>query len=151
MKEYMKDSNWIWNPCWSAEDKDTPRIMLFRRRVELTKEPYAGKLRISADTRYKLYINGKLVEVGPSRGDHQVWFYDTIDLRPWLERGVNIIGVSVLRYPEDPAAGNHGMFRTSVPGLFVRGGDRGHGGEQDRCVRGRFLEVHDRQKCLFLP
>ena len=39
MKEYMKDSNWIWNPCWSAEDKDTPRIMLFRRKVELKEEP----------------------------------------------------------------------------------------------------------------
>lgn len=27
----------------------------------------------------------------------------------------------MLRYPEDPAAGNHGMFRTSVPGLYVTG------------------------------
>lgn len=121
MKEYLKDSNWIWNPCWSAEDKDKPRMMLFRKRVELVEEPYAGKIRISADTRYKLYINEKLVEVGPNRGDKQIWFYDTIDIVPYLEAGINIIGVSVLRYPEDPVAGNHGMFRTSVPGLFVQG------------------------------
>ena len=121
MKEYMKDSNWIWNPYWSAEDKDTPRIVLFRKKVELEEKPFSGKIRISADTRYKLYINGKLAEVGPGRGDHQIWFYDTIDLLPYLEKGVNIIGVSVLRYPEDPAAGNHGIFRTPVPGLFVRG------------------------------
>ena len=121
MKEYMKDSNWIWNPGWSAEDKDTPRIVLFRKRVELAEEPWAGRIRISADTKYKLYINGRLAEVGPSRGDHQIWFYDTVDLLPWLKKGVNIIGVSVLRYPEDPAAGNHGMFRTPLPGLFVQG------------------------------
>lgn len=117
----MRDSNWIWIPCWSAQDKDAPRIVLFRKRIELETEPFAGRIRISADTRYKLYINEKLVEAGPSRGDRQVWFYDTIDILPYLEKGVNIIGVSVLRYPEDPTAGNHGMFRTSLPGLYVTG------------------------------
>lgn len=121
MPEYMKDSNWIWNPDWSAEDKDCPRIMLFRKKIELKDEPYEGRIKISADTRYKLYLNGRLVEVGPSRGDHQVWFYDTVDILPYLKKGVNIIGVSVLRYPEDPVSGNHGMFRTSVPGLYATG------------------------------
>lgn len=121
MPEYMKNSNWIWSPGWSAEDKDCPRIMLFRKVLTLLEEPYEGRLKISADTRYKLYVNERLVEVGPSRGDHQVWFYDTIDILPYLKKGKNVIGVSVLRYPEDPAAGNHGMFRTPVPGLFVTG------------------------------
>lgn len=121
MAEYLKDSNWIWSPDWSAEDKDCPRIMLFRKTVCLAEEPYEGRMKISADTRYKLYMNGQLVEVGPSRGDHQVWFYDTIDILPYLKKGKNILGVSVLRYPEDPISGNHGMFRTSVPGLYVTG------------------------------
>lgn len=121
MPEYMKDSNWIWSPDWSAEDKDCPRVMLFRKTIELDEKPYEGRLKISADTRYKLYVNARLVEVGPSRGDHQVWFYDTVDILPYLKKGKNIIGVSVLRYPEDPVAGNHGMFRTSVPGLYVTG------------------------------
>lgn len=121
MVEYMKDSNWIWSQDWSAEDKDCPRIMLFRKEIGLKDEPFRGRINISADTRYKLYVNTRLVEVGPSRGDHQVWFYDTVDILPYLKKGVNIIGVSVLRYPEDPAAGNHGMFRTSVPGLYVTG------------------------------
>lgn len=121
MKEYMKDSNWIWNPYWGAQDKDAPRIVLFRKKINLETKPYKGQIRISADTRYKLYINEKLVEVGPSRGDRQIWFYDTIDMLPYLKKGINIIGVSVLRYPEDPTAGNHGMFRTSLPGLYVTG------------------------------
>lgn len=86
MPEYLKDSNWIWNSDWSAEDKDRPRVMLFRKEVSLKEEPYEGKIRISADTRYKLYVNTRLVEVGPSRGDHQVWFYDTIDLLPYLKK-----------------------------------------------------------------
>ena len=121
MPEYLKNSNWIWSPDWSAEDKDHPRIMLFRKRLEIKEEPYMGSIHISADTRYKLYVNDRLVEVGPSRGDQQVWFYDTIDILPYLKKGLNIVGVSVLRYPEDPTAGNHGMFRTPVPGLYVTG------------------------------
>lgn len=121
MPEYMKASHWIWSPDWNAEDKDCPRVMLFRKKIELKEEAFEGHLNISADTRYKLYVNERLVEVGPSRGDHQVWFYDTIDMLPYLKKGENIIGVSVLRYPEDPVAGNHGMFRTSVPGLYVTG------------------------------
>lgn len=95
--------------------------MLFRKKIVTEEEPYDGRIRISADTRYKLYVNARLVEVGPSRGDHQVWFYDTVDILPYLKKGMNIIGVSVLRYPEDPASGNHGMFRTPVPGLYVTG------------------------------
>lgn len=121
MAEYMKDSNWIWSPSWNAQDKDCPRIMLFRKVIIVKGSPCAGEIRISADTRYKLYINDRLVEVGPGRGDHQVWFYDSPDILPYLKSGKNVIGVSVLRYPEDPVAGNHGMFRTSVPGLYMTG------------------------------
>lgn len=130
MPEYMKDSNWIWSPVWSAEDKDCPRVMLFRKKIALTEEPLEGQLKISADTRYKLYINGRLAEVGPSRGDQQIWFYDRIDLVPYLKKGVNVIGVSVLRYPEDPVAGNHGMFRTSVAGLYMTGTIRDLSGKE---------------------
>lgn len=128
--EYMKASNWIWNPDWSAEDKDRPRVMLFRKELRLEDEPYEGRVKISADTRYKLYVNARLVEVGPSRGDHQVWFYDTVDIGAFLIKGANVIGVSVLWYPEDPAAGNHGMFRTPLPGLYVTGKIRDMAGNE---------------------
>lgn len=128
MEEYKKDSHWIWSPLWNAQDKDCPRIMLFRKEVRLDEVPVEGWIKISADTRYKLYVNGRLAETGPSRGDRQVWFYDTVDITPYLKRGKNSIGVSVLRYPEDPEKGNHGMFRTCVPGLYVSGTIRDMGG-----------------------
>ncbi len=96
-------------------------MVLFRREIFLEDAPCAGVICISADTRYKLYVNDRLVEVGPSRGDNQVWFYDTVELLPFLKQGENILGVAVLRYPEEPTAGNHGMFRTPTPGLYVTG------------------------------
>lgn len=115
------NSNWVWSPSWNVEDNGSPQIMLFRKIVEIKGKPYKGTIQISADTRYKLYINDELVEVGPSKGDHHIWFYDTISLLPWMKQGVNVLAVMVLRYPEDPEKGNHGMFRTPMPGLYVSG------------------------------
>ncbi len=47
MKEYMKDSDWIWNSCWGAEDKDAPRIVLFRKKIDLEAAPYRGETQTS--------------------------------------------------------------------------------------------------------
>lgn len=69
MMEWLKNSNWIWSPDWDAKDKQHPRIMLFRKKIDMEETPLAGTIRISADTRYKLYVNGHLAEFGPSRGD----------------------------------------------------------------------------------
>lgn len=51
MLEYLKNSNWIWNPDWSAEDQVLPRIMLFRKKVVLDSAPCYAQIRISADTK----------------------------------------------------------------------------------------------------
>ena len=48
-----KKSNWIWLPTWTAEDKENPALVLFRKEVEITGTPIAGKITISADSRYK--------------------------------------------------------------------------------------------------
>lgn len=114
-------TNWIWSPSWGKEDEEKPGLLYFRKELELGDEPIEGSLNISADTRYKLYINGILVSVGPCKGDRQVWYFDTVDISPYLKKGKNIIAVSVLRYPVNPALGNHSLFRTFTPGLYVQG------------------------------
>ncbi len=110
---------WIWTPDWRREDREVPRIVYFRSECYLGELPSSAKLRITADTRYKLYVNGTLTEVGPSRGDREIWFYDIVELAPFLKVGKNVIGISVLRYPISREAGNHGMFRTEIPGLLA--------------------------------
>lgn len=88
---YTENSNWVWSPSWSMKDTESAKIMLFRKTIEVKGKPSEGTIRISADTRYKLYINEKLVEVGPGRGDHHVWFYDTISLLPWMKQAIRTI------------------------------------------------------------
>ena len=96
MKEKQM-TNWIWTPDWTKEDSSNARVVLFRTQLEITELPEHFPIRITADTRYKLYVNGHMAEYGPSRGDLRVWYLDEADLAPWLVPGVNIIGAAVLR------------------------------------------------------
>ncbi len=119
MKENM--TNWIWIPHWDANDKEEPALVLFRKEMDLFQTPKSALIQISADSKYKLYVNGKMAEMGPSRGDRQIWFYDEVDLLPFLNTGKNVLAVQVLRYPMEHHRGNHGMFRTEFPGLYIKG------------------------------
>ena len=119
--EVLEYSNWIWTSDWNAGDDIVPRLVYFRRELTLELVPKTAVLHISADTRYKFYVNGNLVQLGPSKGDRQVWFYDEIDVTPHLCPGRNVIAIAVLRYPVSGKAGNHSLFRTQTPGLYVKG------------------------------
>lgn len=141
----MFKTNWIWVPDWSAEDKEEPRIIYFRREVDLHKVPGKLEIRISADSRYKLYVNGKLIEIGPSKGDNHIWFYDTIDLAPHLVIGKNILAVTVLRYPLEHTKGNSGIFRTHTPGLYILGEYQDENGDVIS------ISADDRWKCSREP
>lgn len=112
---------WVWTPEWNDENASAARIVLFRKEIFLPDNAKEASVNITADTRYKLYVNGKLLQFGPSRGDNKVWFVDSVDLKAALCKGQNVIVVSVLRYPLDTQKGNHGMFRTKMPGLYLEG------------------------------
>lgn len=116
-------THWIWVPAWKEEINGKPRLVRFRKVFKMTREEILQyeclKLKISADTRYKLYVNGVFAEFGPARGDSRVWYFDETDIAPWLREGENVIAVEVLRYPLAYRSGNFGMHRTATPGLFV--------------------------------
>ncbi|KAL3481248.1 Six-hairpin glycosidase-like protein [Aspergillus californicus] len=115
-------SNWIWTPNWtdSAPTNTAGQIVRFTRPLTLSTPPTKALLHFSADTRYKLLINGVRVTVGPARGSPWLWYYDTLDIAPFLREGRNEVRFDVLRYF---AAGRGAMpfQRTAVPGLTVSG------------------------------
>lgn len=65
--------------------------ILFRRRFCYD----GGKaiLRLSADDFYKLYINGRFVGMGPTPGYDFHYYYDEVDVTPYLQPGDNLIAV----------------------------------------------------------
>lgn len=132
----LNTTDWLWSPEWTAEDDKQARLVYFRKRVFLEKTPEQAVLRITADTRYKLYVNGALRESGPSKGDDKIWFVDEVDIAAQLRPGENAVAVAVLRYPPAGEKGNHSLFRTRTPGLYVGGlGAQGWRCRVERAIR----------------
>src|ERR1700749_1734714 len=87
-----------WNAYWIAPANDPGReygIYYFRKTLDLTAKPVTFIIKVSADNRYKLYVNGTLVSAGPARGDTYYWNYETVDLAPYLMAGKNVVGAIV--------------------------------------------------------
>ena len=112
-------THWIWLPNFKELVKGDPLLARFRKCIFLDEIPESLVLKVSADTRYKLYINGHFAEFGPARGDVRVWYADEVEIAPWLISGENVVAAEVLRYPLAYRYGNFGMSRTATPGLFV--------------------------------
>lgn len=87
---------WITHPAAiEADAAHTPVVLQFRRLLLLEHAPARLVVRVSADPRYVLFVNGTRVSSGPSRGDLAHWRYATLDLAPFLQRGSNVIAATV--------------------------------------------------------
>ncbi|KAH6662236.1 Six-hairpin glycosidase-like protein [Halenospora varia] len=99
----MAAGTWIWHPEWKdgPDESSAGGFVHFRRTIHLTAETLPShpvKIQISADTKYKLYINSRLVSIGPVKGDEHLWFFDEVDIQPYLRIGQNHFNVRVLRW-----------------------------------------------------
>lgn len=112
------NAKWIW--INNDQEVTKPELVYFQKTVDINKKEDCT-IKISADSRYKLYVNGKLTQVGPQKGSINHWFYDEIDLFDSLNDGTNTIGVKVLHYPDLHNCGNFGIARTNTPGLYIDG------------------------------
>lgn len=61
-------------------------------------------VRVSAEARYKLYLNGTLVSLGPCKGNEFARYYETVDLASYLVQGENILYADVLQLEEQYGA-----------------------------------------------
>ncbi len=78
-------------------DREFSRSM-FRRAFDLEQVPAEAPTRITADSRYVLWVNGQEVGRGPARSQPYRQRYDSYDLAPCLSVGANVIAVLVTYY-----------------------------------------------------
>lgn len=122
---FPKIDTWIWHPNWKEGTitSSAGGIVHFRRTIDVETLPSAPiHVDITADTKYKFYINSHLVASGPVKGDEHLWFYDQVNVQPFLQVGLNHFHIRVLRL--DFAT----PFATSFPrlpqaGLLIRSND----------------------------
>jgi hypothetical protein len=96
-----------WTAKWieSENCKSTVNTwQVFRKTVVLSAVPKSLMARISVDSKYWLWINGRMVvfegglKRGPSPSDS---YYDVVNIRPYLHRGRNVIAILSLFYGKE--------------------------------------------------
>lgn len=81
---------WIW-----ADEKLDAKTIFARRTFNLNKVPEKAILRITASSKYKLFINGEYICQGPARSAPHHQNYDILDITKILNTGENLIAVRV--------------------------------------------------------
>jgi hypothetical protein len=72
----------VWPASWidhPDRPQQTPSVALFRRRWAL-QEPATLRFHVSADNRYRLFVDGRPVGRGPERGLPERWHYESYEL-----------------------------------------------------------------------
>ena len=121
----MSSARWI----WIALREYVNQHVYLRKRFELPSAPETAVVRVTADTRYRLYVNGNLVCRGPARGFPQAQPVDEIDLAPFLKSGQNVVAAHVLSFGISTA---QNVFRDRA-GFFLDGAAT--------CVSGATIDV----------
>jgi alpha-L-rhamnosidase len=95
-------ASWIFPPGTRGNEFG---VFHFRHQFELTVRPASFVVHVSADNRYRLFVNGEQVSSGPQRSDLMHWRYETVDLAPQLRSGRNVVAALVWNWgAEKPVA-----------------------------------------------
>ena len=131
--------HWIWSP--ERTDPAERAHCLFRKTFTADEAGGDAVLRISADSRYKAWLNGELISRGPCRGIPDHYHFEVVPLAGRLRgEGPNVLAVEVRWYGEHaPVAEAH-----IRPGLWVMIGPKGQPGRllADESFRTRRLDAH---------
>jgi alpha-L-rhamnosidase len=83
-----------WVACPGAPAREAG-VYRFRKVLDLAAAPERYVVHVSADQRFVLFVNGRRVGLGPSRGDVHHWRFETFDLAPFLKAGRNLVVATV--------------------------------------------------------
>jgi alpha-L-rhamnosidase len=87
-----------WTAKWITCGEKSPRdygVYHFRTTINLNSKPGKFIVHLSADNRYRFFVNGIAVCSGPARGDLYNWYFETIDIAAYLKPGNNTLAALV--------------------------------------------------------
>jgi alpha-L-rhamnosidase len=91
----------LWPAKWITSDDAPARdeaVLYFRKHVEVAKPGQHFVVKVSADNRFVLYVNGQRAGSGPARSDLAHWHYETFDVGPLLKSGDNVFAAVVWNF-----------------------------------------------------
>lgn len=95
-----------WDAAWIGPGDDNPHefgVYYFRKKIRLDEKPNQYIINITADNRYRLYVNNHFVCRGPQRSDLTHWKYETVEISKHLKKGTNVISVEVVNFGKEKA------------------------------------------------
>ncbi len=111
---------------WLGSDTPGPQTRALRRSFEVVGQPTKATLRLFAEARYLLWVNGSFVEAGPAAHHPMRAPFDTHDITTHLRPGANALAVLV--YAGD--RGTHQHIPSGEPGLCAKLAWRDERGDQ---------------------
>src|SRR3954464_3754781 len=93
----------IWKAFWIQVPGAPPHdygVYNFRKDFDLKEKPSQFIVHVSADNRYKLFVNGQFASFGPARGDIYHWNFETVDIAQYLHPGKNSLAAVVWNFGE---------------------------------------------------
>lgn len=92
---FSSKAKWIWLPELQREKNS---YALFKKTVNLKSAPKQATIKLTADTRYELYVNDIFIGHGPVRAWPSAWPVDEFDIRHLLRDGDNEIRILVTHF-----------------------------------------------------
>ena len=86
----VKEAKWIWYP---EKVTFSNSFIQVRKTIKIKKDIKKAICSISADSRYKLFVNGKFISRGPAPYDPRYMYYDELNIEEYLYRGDNTIAI----------------------------------------------------------
>lgn len=118
----------VWRASWigpAYHPTTDIGVHVFRTSLQVEQMRDRLAIHISADQRYKLFVNGVMVDFGPQRGDLLHWFYRTVDIAKFLRLGENRIVAVVWNFGRWSPMAQH----SARTGFIVQAED-----EQDKAL-----------------
>jgi len=92
-----------WEARWVSPKENNHHygVFYFRKPFSLKTKPQRFVIHLSADNRYRLYVNGTYVTEGPQISDARHWRFESLDIAPLLKEGENLLAVQVVNFAEE--------------------------------------------------